>query len=418
MSNMPTDRTHRVVDRCRICGSDELALVVSLGSTPLANSFVAPDRVGEPEPRFALEALRCGRCGLVQLSVVVRPEIMFAHYAYASSASRPSVEHFDELAEELVERFSLAGAFVVEVGSNDGVLLAPLKARQARALGYEPAENMAALANQRGLETLVGLFDSAGARRLAAERGGAKLVVANNVLAHIDDLHDVVAALDALLDDDGVFVAEFPYVEDLLDRVEYDTIYHEHLSYFGLTPLTALFPRGGMEIFDVRRLPVHGGSIRIYAGRHGKHAIDAGVGAMLEDEHRAGILDPATYTRFASRVEASRAALRTMLSDQRGKGRRIAGLGASAKGNTLLNYCHIGPETVTFIGDSTPQKHGLLTPGMHIPVRPEEAIAAERPDRTLLLAWNYADAIVARYAGYVARGGRFIHPIPLARSIP
>ncbi len=417
MSRPAIPSTHRAIDSCRICRSSELELVLSLGDTPLANAFVSPDRLGEPELKLPLEAVRCLHCGLVQLSVVVRPEIMFADYPYASSASAPAVEHFDDLARELVDRFALSGSFVAEVGSNDGVLLAPLKARGARPLGVEPAENLAAAANARGLETVVGYFDGSTARRIAADKGPAKLIVANNVLAHIDELHDLLAGLDALLDDDGVFVAEFPYLEDLLARVEYDTIYHEHLSYFALTPLRTLFSYAGTEVFDVRRLPVHGGSMRIFVGRRGRRPVSANVGAMLAAEHESGLLAAATYQRFAAHVEASRSALLSMLAGLRRDRKSIAGLGASAKGNTLLNYCRIGPDTIAFIGDSTPLKQGSLTPGMHIPVRPEEAILAERPDYTLLLAWNYADAIVARYGDYLARGGQFIHPVPIARVL-
>ncbi|MBI4349037.1 MAG: class I SAM-dependent methyltransferase [Elusimicrobia bacterium] len=412
------DGAYRTVERCRICGSARLDPVVSLGATPLANAFLAAERAREPEPRFPLDALRCARCYLVQLGVVVRPELMFSDYAYSSSASAPAVRHFDELASEVVERFDLAGRRVVEVGSNDGVLLASLAARGARVLGVDPAARQAAIANARGLETIVGYFDRATASRVVAEKGRARLVVANNVLAHIDDLHEVLAALDALLEDDGVFVAEVPYVADLLDRVEYDTIYHEHLSYFALTPLRTLFSRAGMELFDVRRLLVHGGSIRIYVGRSGRRPVSDAVPRTLEEERASGLLDASAYDRFAARVWASRRALLDLLRRSRREGHTIAALGATAKGNTLLNYCGIGPDLVSFIADSTPLKQGRVTPGMHIPVRSEEAIAAERPDLTLLLAWNYADEIIGRFADYVSGGGRFIHPVPIARILP
>jgi novobiocin biosynthesis protein NovU/D-mycarose 3-C-methyltransferase len=409
---------YRRLERCRICGSRVLDRFLDLGETPLANAFVAPERPGDPEARFPLEVLRCGSCGLVQLSVVVRPDILFGHYLYATSASAPMVEHFAALAHEIVERFAPPGSLVVEVGSNDGVLLKPLQRGGAKVLGIEPAANLAAQANVDGLETWTEYFATPVALRVVAERGRAKVVIANNALAQIDDLGDVATALDALLDEDGVFVAEVPYLAHLLERVEYDTIYHEHLSYFAVAPLEKLFSGVGLELFDVRHLPTHGGSIRIYVGRPGAHTRTADLAAAQAAERDAHLDDRAAYARFAKRVAASRDALRALLGDLVRSGHRVAGLGATAKSCTLLHYCGIGSETVDFIGDSTPLKQGLLTPGTHIPVRPEAAILDGRVDRVLLLAWNYADAIMRRHADFIARGGRFIHPIPLARLVP
>lgn len=391
---------------------------LDLGETPLANSFVAPERQNDPEERFPLEVLRCARCGLVQLSVVVRPDILFGHYLYATSASPPMVEHFAALADEIVRRFAPRGSLVVEVGSNDGVLLRQLQKGGAAVLGIEPAANLAAQANAEGLETWTEYFAMPVALRVVAERGHARVVIANNALAQIDALTDVARAVGTLLADDGVFIAEVPYLPHLLERVEYDTIYHEHLSYFALAPLETLFSQAGLELFDVRHLPTHGGSIRISVGRPGVHSGTAELAATRAAERDGHLGDAATYARFAERVAASREALRALLGDLVHAGRRVAGLGATAKSCTLLHYCGIGGETIGFIGDSTPQKQGLLTPGTHIPVRPEAAILDEGVDRVLLLAWNYADAIVRRQSEFIARGGRFIHPIPLARLVP
>ena len=402
---------------CRVCGSTGLESVVSLGVTPLANSFVDPARAGEPERRFPLEAVRCTACSLVQLSVVVDPALMFTDYLYSSSASLPSHAHFDQLAEQLVSRFDLRGARVVEAGSNDGILLKPLRDRGVLALGVEPAANIAAVANRSGLETRVGFFGGAFARGLVAEIGPVKAVLANNVLAHIHDLHDVFGALDTLLARDGIFVAEVPYLGDLIDRVEYDTMYHEHLSYFALNPLEVLARSAGMEVFDAERIPFHGGSIRVFFGRAGVRPQTARLDELRRAEDRGGLLGRDVYREFAGRVVASREALRALLGRLRDAGGRLAGLGASAKGNTLLNYCGIGRETLEFIGDSTPYKQGLLTPGTHIPVRDDQALIRERPDYALLLAWNYADDMVRRYSAYTAAGGRFIHPIPMARIL-
>jgi novobiocin biosynthesis protein NovU/D-mycarose 3-C-methyltransferase len=412
------DTSYRRVTACRICGSRGLKAFLSLGDTPLANSFVTREAASAPELRIPLEVMRCEQCGLAQLTVVVDPEVMFRDYAYATSAAAPMRGHFDELARELVDRFAPAGSLVVEVGSNDGVLLRPLAARGARAVGVEPAANLAAVANAEGLETWNEFFGATVAERLRAERGPARVVVGNNVLAHIAELPGVAQALDVLLDDEGVFVAEVPYLFDLLDHVEYDTVYHEHLSYFHLAPLAALFAQVGMELFDVARLPTHGGSIRMYVGRAGRQTPTNALRGLLTYEAARLADAPKLFATFASRVASQRTALRALLAELRSRGVRLAGYGATAKGNTMLNYCGIGPETLAFVADTTPYKQGLLTPGTHIPVRPESVIEDERTEVMLLLAWNYADAIVGRMMAFTARGGRFIHPIPLPTLIP
>lgn len=408
--------TYREVTACRVCAGQHLERVLSLGATPLANAFVPPARAAEAEARFPLDVVRCDGCGLVQLSVVVAPDVMFSNYLYASSASAPLLAHFDELAEDLATQFAPPDSLVVEIGSNDGVLLRPLAARGLRPLGIEPATNIARIANDAGLETLNEFFSFEVAAAVRETRGPARVVVGNNVLAHIDPLSEIVRAIEHLLDKDGVFVAEVPYLADLIDQVEYDTIYHEHLSYFHLMPLRRLFADAGLELFDVRRLDIHGGSIRLYVTRAGGRRPTRRLEELLTSEARFGRVE--VFRDFASRVERSREALRSLLERLLREGHTIAALGATAKGNTLLNYCAIGPEQVRFVADSTPLKQGLLTPGTHIPVRAERALYDERPDYALLLAWNYADAIMRRHAGYLANGGRFIHPIPLARVLP
>lgn len=405
------------VTHCRICGGESFLPVVDLGTTPLANALVDPERVGEPELAFPLAAIRCVSCGLVQLSVVVHPEIMFRHYLYSSSASQPLLAHFDAYAEEVTARYASPGSLVVEVGSNDGVLLAPFARRQVRVLGIEPSTNIAAIANRAGLETWSEFFEPHVARRAVRERGEAAAVVANNVLAHIHDLGGVLEALDVLLAPAGVFVAEVPYLADLLAQTEFDTIYHEHLSYFALRPLKRLLEQGGLELFDVRHLPVHGGSIRIFAGRPGRHQPTPELAVALAAEDAAGLDRGDVYAEFAERVVASRDALVTLLSELRAAGKSVAALGATAKGNTLLNYCGVRSDLIAFVADTTALKHGRLTPGMHIPIRPERAILDERPDYTLLLAWNYAATIIPRFAAYIGAGGRFIHPMPIARIV-
>ena len=408
---------HVIRRTCRICGGRDLDVILDLGSTPLANAFIAPERAADPEPHYPLAAALCLRCGQVQLTVVVDPGTMFRNYLYASSASAPSLPHFADYAHEIADRFAPQGSLVVEIGSNDGVLLRPLVERGINVLGIEPATMIAANANDSGLRTWNTFFSSEVARRAREAFGPAKAVRANNVLAHIDDLGDVLVGLDVLLDTDGVFVAEVPYLGDLIEGAEYDTIYHEHLSYFALAPLETLFRSIGLELFDVQHMPIHGGSVRLSVGRRGVHEKTADLGRMLAAEGRACLSDGATYRAFAARVRASRDALRRLIDRERSAGMRVAGLGATAKGSTLLNYCGLGPSVIEYIGDSTELKQGLLTPGMRIPVVAEERLKTDRPDRILLLAWNYADAIVPRYRDYLNAGGRFIHPIPLARLI-
>jgi hypothetical protein len=388
---------------------------LDLGTTPLANAFIRPERLAESEARFPLQAMRCVSCGLAQLTVVVRPELMFSEYLYTSSASAPLRDHFSAYADEVMARFAGAGSLVVEIGSNDGLLLGLLASRGARVLGVEPAGNLATAANAAGRETWPGFFSAAIAHRAVLAKGRATAVLGNNVFAHIDDLIGTLTGVELLLDEDGVFIFEVPYLADLLEHVEYDTIYHEHLSYFHLAPLRVLFARAGMEVFDAQRLGIHGGSVRVYAARAGRHAATSRLATLLGDEDRAGLERASTFAAFADRVAASKEALRAMLGSLRAAGKRLAAIGATAKGNTLLNYCAVGPDTVGFIGDSTPLKQGLLTPGMHIPVVAEAEVTRRRPDYTLLLAWNYAGAIVRKHAAYTAAGGRFIHPIPLAR---
>jgi novobiocin biosynthesis protein NovU/D-mycarose 3-C-methyltransferase len=410
-------QAYRRLAGCRICGG-ELRVFLSLGETPLANAFIAPDRASEAEDRFPLETARCVDCSLVQLTVVVNPEVMFRDYAYASSASSPLLAHFDDLAGAVAREFAPRGSLVVEIGSNDGVLLRSLESRGLRALGVEPATNLAARANAEGLETLNEFFAADVAARIRDERGPARAVLGNNVLAHIDDLNSVVQALDRLLADDGVFIAEVPYLQDLLQHVEYDTIYHEHLSYFHLAPLQRLFTTAGFELFDVVRLPIHGGSVRIHVARRGRRAPTERLRDLLGSEQRSRLAVDAPYQEFAAKVRRQRTALVALLGQLKADGRRLAGYGATAKGNTMLNYCAIDTSVLDYIADTTPYKQGLLTPGTHIPVRPESSIGELRPDAMLLLAWNYADSIIKEHGDYLASGGRFIHPIPEPRMMP
>ncbi len=399
--------------RCRVCGRETLEKFLSLGPSPLANNFLTADQLRQPEPYFPLDVYFCRTCWLVQLADVVPPETLFGEYLYLTGASGPMRTHFADLAADLVRRFRLPpDSLVVDVGSNDGTFLQQIQGYGLRPLGVEPATNVVAVAHARGVETLNAFFNEDVAKGIAREKGSAKVIVATNVFAHVHDLDAFVTAVLRLLADDGVFVIEVPYLVDMVDLLEFDTIYHEHLSYFGVRPLMVLFERFGMEVTDVSRLKVHGGSIRVYAQTSRGARASKAVSELVTQEAARGFGALQTYQRFAQQVHTLRDELVRLLSQLKTKGSRIVGYGAPAKGNTLLNFCKIGTETLDYVIDTTPFKHGRYTPGMHIPVFPDTRFQWERPDFALLLAWNYADDILKREVAYRERGGKFIIPIP------
>ncbi len=399
-----TDRS-----RCRICQTDALENLLDLGLQPLANSFIRPDEVGNPEPRYPLELARCTACGHVQLSVTVPPEIMFRNYLYVSGTSDTIPAHFAAYANDVAERFVPKGGLVVEIGSNDGTLLRAFDRGAVRVLGVEPARNIAAMANAVGIPTLDEFFDEGIAGEIAAMHGRASAIIGNNVVAHIDDLHGLMNGVTTLLDDRGVFVAEFPYLVDLLEKTAYDTIYHEHLSYFSVASVANLASRHDLRLVDVRRVGVHGGSIRVFIGRAGEPSLE--VQKLLGLEDTIGLRSGRPFAAFVEAVQRQKRDLVKVLAEIRSR-RHVAGYGAPAKGNTLLNFCGIDRTILDFIVDRSPLKHGLLTPGTHIPVEPPERLAESDVRDTLLLAWNFADEILRQQEAYRSRGGRFIVPIP------
>ena len=402
------------MSQCRICENTQTSKFLCLGPTPLANSFLGPDHLDEPEPCFPLDVVFCNQCGLVQLDYVVPPEAMFRNYIYVSSTSQTMPAHFAAYADEIVSRFIQHPQDVVlEMGSNDGCLLRAFQTHQVRAIGMEPAANVAAIANATGIATVNDFFCERSAMEFQEREGRVKVIVGNNVLAHIGDLQDLVAGLDSLLRPDGVAVFEVPYLVDLLRKNEFDTIYHEHLSYFALRPLQKLFESRGMTIFDVKRFPVHGGSIRVYVSRvaAGRETLPSVEGLRLL-ERSEGLDSHETYEVFAGRIEKIKQELTALLSRLKASGARIAGYGAPAKGNTLLNHFQIGTELIDFIADKCPYKQGMYTPGKHIPVVDVKHLLEEQPDYVLLLAWNFAEEILEQQSEYLIRGGKFIMPIP------
>ena len=405
---------HKEKSSCRICGSPRLELFLSFGPTPLANAFLRAENEFAAEAKLPLDVYFCTSCSLVQLLEVVNPEILFRDYIYLSGTSETMAAHNERYAAEVIALLNLEpGEQVYEIGSNDGGLLKCFQRSKIRTLGVEPATNIARLANSGGVETLNDFFNGVTAARVLRSYGTARAVIANNVLAHVDGTVDFLRGGKQLLTPDGLVIIEVPYLRELIDRLEYDTIYHEHLSYFSVASLIRLCDEVGLAIVRIDRVSVHGGSLRMYAGstRHyGGHS--PAVKAWAAEEGRAGFRDLDLYRRFAERVRVNRRQLVGLLESLRNDGRTIAGYGAPAKGNTLLNYCRIDRTLLPFTVDKSPLKVGLFTPGMHIPVLPVSALRERRPDYALVLAWNFADEIMRQQSEYRALGGRFIIPIP------
>jgi hypothetical protein len=398
---------------CRGCGGARLSPFLSLGDLPLANAFLTADQLREPESRFPLEVYFCRDCALVQLLHVVSPQVLFSNYIYRTGTNETIARHNAALAQQAAQKGPLRpGDFVLEIASNDGSLLQCFRQRGMRTLGVEPAENIAAIACQSGIDTLNAFFDERSAAEIVGRYGPARVVLANNVLAHVDPTVDFLRACKQVLADDGWVIVEVPYLAEMLSRLEYDTIYHEHLCYFSVTALMKIFARAGLELEHIDQVEIHGGSLRLWA----RHASPSGhahsVCRMADQESEAGLTRPETYWEFALRVERNRDQLRQLLQALRDDGKSVVGYGAPAKGNTLLCYCGIGPELLSFTVDRSPLKVGLFTPGMHIPVEPVERIFAAQPDYVLLLAWNFAPEIMEFLNPYKQRGGKFILPIP------
>lgn len=400
--------THQTT--CRVCAGTDIVKVLDLGSTPPSNAYLRKEDLEKPESSFPLALYFCRSCSLAQLLDVVNPEILFKDYHYLTGASAPSVEHFKKYVSEVIlPLIASPDDLLIDIGGNDGVLLSFAK-DHARVLNVDPADNLAPLSEGRGVPFYPAFFTAQVADDIIAKYGKAKVVVANNVFAHIDPIRDVFEGVAKLIGDDGIFVFEVHWVKHLVEEVAFDQIYHEHLCFYSLHAIKYLVEATGMRVFDVQVVPMQGQSIRVYVSKNKTEK--SSVNEILEIEKKNGLINEQTFVTFGERVSANREKLRTLLLELKAKGERIVGYGAPAKGNTLLNYYGIGPDILDYLTDTTPLKQGLFSPGMHIPIVPPNELLSNTPGYALLLSWNFKEAILEKEKALREKGMKFIITVP------
>lgn len=405
------------ISTCRVCKRNDFSKVLTFGPTPLANAFLEKEQIDKEEYFYPLDVYFCNNCKFLTLGHVVSPVLLFKDYVYVSSTSQVFINHFKMFARDVYSLFNLTqSSLVIDIGSNDGILLKPFKKLGTKVLGIEPASKIAKVARTVGVETIDKFFSVPLAKQIVGRYGKAKIATATNVFAHIDDLDEVIKGLDILLEDDGVFIMEVPYLVDFLEKRYFDLVYHEHLSYWSVKSLIALFRRFDMQVFDAKKVLVHGGTIRVFVKkRTGRYRIEKNIEKFLKLETKWKLSKKQTYVDFADKVLENKVKLLALLRKLKSQNKKIAGYGAPAKGNTLLNYFGIGPEFLEYIVDDSPWKQGLYTPGKRILVAPGQYLYKNKPDYLLILAWNFADSIIKMHTKFKELGGKFIIPVPTAK---
>lgn len=406
------------LDHCQICGAGDLLPVLALGHHAPCDSLVWPAQLHQAERTYPLDLVRCPRCGLVQIDYVVTPEeLFFPEYPYRSGITASLVGKLRSTAPTLMARQGIApGGLAIDIGSNDGTLLTGFRDAGMRVLGIEPT-NIARIANESGIETLQEFFSEDVAQRIRAERGSAEVVTAANMFAHVAKLGSLVRGVERLLDRSGIFVTESHYLMDLLETVQYDSVYHEHLKYYSLRSIVKLFDYYDFTVIDVDRIPNYGGSIRVYAAKGKGHPVRDSVTALLAEEDRIGLHDPSIYDRFASRVRQSKVDLQALLVGARTRGERVVGIGSPGRAATLLNYCRIDTDMISYVAEQrTSLKLGLFMPGAHIPIVDEQRMFDEQPEYAVMLSWHYWEDIVAKLRAKGLRS-RIVLPLPAVRVL-
>jgi len=403
----------RRITNCRMCGSEKLYTFLDLGFMPPADGILSPEEINEPEIFFPLKVAQCSDCGLTQLTYAPNPEILYGKkYLYESSITKTGREHFFEMANSICQKFNLTkNSLVIDIGSNVGVLLSGFKKNNMNVLGIDPAPKIAKIANENGIETWQEFINHKVAEKIISQKGKAKIVTGTNVFAHIDNKQELMESLKIMLDDDGIFIIEAPYLVNLIENLEYDTIYIDHLEYISVKPLVNFFNKWNMDVFDVEKYDIHGTSIRVFVCQKGKRKIEERVKEFLELEEKKGVYKKEVLDNFANKVKNHKKQFMELLRDLKKQDRRIVGISAPAKGNTLLNYCKIDSGLIDYTTEKTLIKIGNYTPGMHIPIMNEEKILEDKPDYGIIFAWNFAEEIIKNNKKFSEGGGKFIIPV-------
>jgi len=404
----------RIINKCRMCDSADLYEFLDLGFAPPSDAILTPEELKEPKILFPLKVSQCKNCGSTQLNYAVNPEYLYGEkYKYEASITETGKRHFFSMADSIIQKFELEkDSFIIDVGSNVGVLLEGFKKNGMKVLGIDPAPKICEIANKRGIETWQRFLSLDVAREIILRKEQAKIITGTNIFAHIDDKENFMKGIDVLLDEDGIFILEVPYLVDLIKNLAYDTIYLEHLEYISIKPLAKFFEKHGMDLFDVERYEIHGKSIRVFVCRKDKRPISNNIKELLELEDREGIYRKDVLDEFARRVENHKKELTDLLKKLKESGKKIIGISAPAKGNTILNYCQIGPDILDYMTEKSIIKRGCYTPGMHIPIVSEERVLEDQPDYGIIFAWNFANEIIKNNEEFSKRGGKFIVPIP------